>query len=356
MTDVFADIVLDGEISIEDPDTGRAESWMNGNHRYDLPHPDGRHKANGWMRMTNLAGAFADQRQLQEWELRTQLLGIHRRPDIIDQLIAEPLDGLDDKTRKSLLSRYATTLKDVGGGNVGAARGNMAHAAVEAEYAGVPLNLRPRLRAKLDNYLTKMASHGLVTVPGLQERIVLLEEFEVAGKLDNVVWDQEWNIHRIADLKTQRAFYSWLEIVIQLKGYTSAPLIWEGPKTGGRWVEFPVPLDPSTGIVAWMPHEHPDGDPDAVDIFEVEIWHGRRLLELAHEIVKERAAAKSKTRPWAGVRGTFVSASEAWSRRLAEAQSMDELRQVWAGVKLAGFTELLVPQARERFKEIQEGA
>lgn len=326
--------------------------------RYRLPNRDGSERKGGWMRATNLAGAISDQRALQDWELRTQLWGMRANVEIVDEFLLDRV--FDDpeaeaKDVRESLDGYIKRLKTAGKGDLGAQRGTIRHAMVEAEHAGLPVFVRARMRAQLDAYRASLADGGLVALPGMQERTVLNERYGVVGTLDNVVHDQAWAVNRIADLKTFKAFYSWLENVIQFHVYATSDAVLD--RTSWTWNDWPVKVDPSVALIAWMPHEHPErADGVGVDLYEVDIWRGEALTRVALQVVEQRAAAKSKRAPWGRPRarsGDVVLLSERWARRVAETQNMAELTAVVAGAKQAGIWEVVEDLARDRYKALR---
>lgn len=105
------------------------------------------------------------------------------------------------------------------------------------------------------------------------------------------------------DLKTQRSFWSYLEIAGQQFGYDSAPWTWEGPNTpAGRWV--PSPANTLTGLmpenrgkrVALLAHMPQADGPEQlpVEIHEVSLEFGRRVLDVALDNVNLRSIGASK--------------------------------------------------------------
>jgi hypothetical protein len=327
------------------------------NGRYPLPHADGRPKSRGWRRASKFAGSIEDMVALSEWHQRGILIGAHERPDIIDALIAEDLAGLEPKVRYKVLMGYVGRLTEVAKCSMGAANGTLRHSMVEARHEGRPFNMRPRLKARLDNYELALAEAQLRPLPHMNERVILVEEFEVAGRLDTVMWDGIWNVHRIADLKTAKNFYGWLSIVVQLWLYSQSPVVWD--KAKDCWVDMPIAIDPSTALVNWMPEQHPDRDND-VDIYEIDIFHGRRLAELIRQILIERDAAKAEqTRnrvPWGRVRPVADQAltlTERYAARLRSAGSEAEVKAVGTAARQAGCAmDALIPIGRERISEL----
>jgi hypothetical protein len=111
-------------------------------------------------------------------------------------------------------------------------------------------------RRALVLYQEALKRHQLVAVEGMQERIVLVEELEACGRIDNVLEDRnalELDLRvrpeaagpgnqgplYVADLKTQRRFWTWLEIKAQQACYNHAVAMWDGRVLGGHAASEP---------------------------------------------------------------------------------------------------------------------
>jgi hypothetical protein len=321
--------------------------------RYRLPNRDGSARKGGWTRATNLASAISDTKALGDWECRMTLLGVREalnallreHEQVIYGLTESPLGPLMDldvtgltpgELRKALMDMVGA-FKTLAKAELGATRGNLAHQMIEDHHAGIPqsFGVPPETLEKLPAYITKLSLHKLEALPGMQERQVMVESLGACGTLDNILRDtlRPAVFDFIADLKTQKRFWSWLEIACQLALYAHGDAMWD-PRAA-RWVEMP-PVNQERALVAWMPWEHPSGDPE-VDIYEVDIVRGWEALQTAHAAYNLRAAAKAKGDPWGWVRpAPRVSLVEAYGARLRDASTRAEGSAVYAEATAAG--------------------
>jgi hypothetical protein len=286
--------------------------------RYIFPDPPGYKRtkgaAAGFMRMTNLASAFSDQRRLQLWRERMILLGIREDEGLLfDELAAEALERMDPTDLRNYLERFANQCADRAGAGNGARRGTARHLMVQHALETGTLTGHRRMRLQLASLFTALERHGLEPISGWAERRVCNPGYHVIGTLDMRVRDIATEEEGILDLKTQRSFWSYLEIAGQQFGYDSAPWVWEGPYNDtGRWVE--APKNTLTGLmpenvgkrVALLAHMPQDPGPDQlpVEIHEVSLEFGKEVLDTALENVRLRSigAATKAGRRIGGVR------------------------------------------------------
>jgi hypothetical protein len=212
---------------------------------------------------------------------------------------------------------------------LGATRGNLAHQMVEHHHAGLPAaaGTPQETLDKLPDYVSKLPLHKLEALPGMQERQVMVESLGACGTLDNILRDllrdhvePEFSDF-IADLKTQKRFWSWLEISCQLALYAHGDAMWNPVR--GVWEDMP-PVNQELALVAWMPWEHPSGDPQ-VDMYEVDIVRGWGALQTAHAAYNLRAQAKRKGDPWGWARpAPRVGLLEAYGARFRDVSTHEE--------------------------------
>ena len=276
--------------------------------RYRLPNRDGSHHPGGWMRATNLASALSDQRALMIWEAERILLGVRARPDLVDELSVMDVYAMEPAILRKELGRLVELAKQYAKADEGARRGRARHDMVERWHtAGVETGT-PAMRAQLSSYRAVLDAHGLVAVPGLQERVIIVEELNVAGRLDTVLEDTAASMARgnpdwrIADLKTQRAFWSLMEVRAQLAIYAHADAMWN--EETGRYEDMP-PVDQELGHVMWMPKDRPEDWPADhaydVQVLDIDLVKGWSTALRAYEICQDRSEAKSA----ATLRGMF---------------------------------------------------
>ncbi len=321
--------------------------------RYRLPNRDGSAHKGGWTRATNLASAISDTKALGDWECRMTLLGVREAlvglytvgpmqlPPELATLCSIPIDELEPGQIRSELMQLVGTFKALAKAELGATRGNLAHKMVEHHHAGIPNpdGVPPETLEKLPSYVERLQVHKLQALPGMQERQVMVESLNVVGTLDNILRDllrthveQELHDH-IADLKTQKRFWSWLEIACQLSLYAHGDAMWDA--RAARWVDMP-PVNQEQALVAWMPWEHPTENPQ-VDIYAVDIVKGWKAVQVAHEVYGLRSAAKAKGDPWGWLRPVpRIGLVEAYGARLRDVSTRAEASKVFQEASAAG--------------------
>jgi hypothetical protein len=175
-------------------------------------------------------------------------------------------------------------------------------------------------RAAFTLYELALQRHKLTALPGMQERRVLVEELEVVGTLDNVTSDDLGQL-QIADLKTQRRFWTWLEIAAQLACYAHADAMWDAERE--RWTDMP-PVKRDIALVLWMPRGG-----DQVEVFEVDIEAGWKTAQLAFQVVQDRSGGKSARNPRGRLRpAPMLTETERFAARFAACATMAEGRRL----------------------------
>jgi hypothetical protein len=255
----------------------------------------------GWKRMTNLAGAFADQRALQIWLEWKAWMGLRAGDGILfDEWMAEAVESLSVQEQKDLVTRYAEAARKEAGGNVAARKGTARHTMLEGYLKTGEVRGTRTMRQQMDSLLLALEEHELDALPGWAERRVWHPAAGgTMGTLDMGVSCRRTGQIGILDLKTQGRFYTFQEIAAQQYGYDSAPWFWDGPADeSGGWVGTPtwnlegVPGGEFEGRrVALLAHMPLDLSP--VRIIEVPLDYGKEVLECAAENVRLRSIGKS---------------------------------------------------------------
>ena len=255
----------------------------------------------GWRRMTNLAGAFADQKALQDWLEWKAWMGLRDGDGILfDEWMAEQPDELSVADQKALTKKYGERARDAAGGRTAARKGTARHTMLET-YLNTGRRTGTRsMMIQLDSLIEALEQHDLEPIPGWAERRVWHPAAGgTMGTLDLAVSCRRTGQRGIMDLKTQGRFYTYQEICAQQFGYDSAPWVWQGPPDDtGRWV----------ANEAWDLMGHPDGelagkrvallahmplDMSPVRIIEVDLGYGAAVLACAAENVRLRSIGKS---------------------------------------------------------------
>ncbi len=277
--------------------------------RYIFPDPPGYVRPKGarpgFMRMTNLAGAFSDQIRLQHWRERMILLGLRTEEGetLYDEFMAADVEGMDPDDAKAYLEKMADRIADAAGAGHGARRGTARHTMLQVfQETGVITGHRT-MRLQLESLFDALERHHLDIIPGWSERRVCNTAYHVMGTLDLGVMCRLTGQCGILDLKTQRKFWSYLEISGQQEGYDSAEWVWEGPPTrDGHWSKAPdwdllgVPGGEFEGrrvaLLAHMPQE-PGPNQLPVEIHEVALDYGHKVMTTALENVRLRSIGAS---------------------------------------------------------------
>lgn len=261
-----------------------------------------------WMRMTNLAGAFADQRALQLWLEWKLMMGLRAGDGLIfDEWMAEAIELLTPEEQKELSQQYAEAARNAAGASDGARRGTARHTMLEGYLKTGQVNGTRSMKLQMSSLLQALDAHGLDFLPGWSERRVWHPlAGGTMGTLDCGVMCRFTGQIGILDLKTQGRFYSFLEIAGQQYGYDSAPWVWTGP---------PDPTGFWTRNESWNLLGHPDGEYPGrrvallahmpqqpgpgqlpVRIIEVPLDYGQEVLEIAARNVELRSIGRSEAK------------------------------------------------------------
>jgi hypothetical protein len=260
---------------------------------------------------TNLAGAIVESRQLGIWDRERSQIGLALRPDLVERLsfatrkaLAEGADFNERHTYKDLaaeLELIHKEAKQTAGGNAAAQAGTNRHDVWETAVGRDESSLfgTPQINAQIQALNELLERKGLKRVLGLQERTVRNVHLRAAGRFDDVLITtrdipfsaSEGGIIRkgtllMADLKTKkRAFWSWLEVRIQLAVYATAEYMLAcdtyvpGPK-------FHVSQD--WGVIMRMP-----ADGGAPELSRCNLRVGLAHAELARAVCDARSEGKS---------------------------------------------------------------
>ncbi len=321
------------------PDAENPERITGG--RYRLPDLDGSPRKGGWQRVTTLVKAIGDARMLDLWHQRELIRGLVLRPDLYDLACATLSTTTDVAALREELEGLASRALLAAGSDAGANTGTAFHGFTEAQDAGLMHYARRKWHGKLRSYAEGLTAHQLKVVPEYVERRVVVLRYGCAGTLDRLLWDETAGVLRVGDLKSQKRFWTWLEVSAQLAAYQMADAMWSRERLS--YIEMPRVAD-DLAVVAWMPVDHPDGG-DGVDFFDVDLEAGREHLELCHRVDRARSAARSTGQTVGLLRPVpELSRVEAYARRLNAVASSSEGSALWAEVTtvgLAGTPELI---------------
>jgi len=269
--------------------------------RYRFPAPPGaKPSSNGWMRMSNLAGAFSDQRALQLWLERETLKGLRIADDLYDELCAAPPEALTGDYLEALADRA----RERAGANAASIRGTARHTMFQGFQELGVIHGNTVMRSQLGELLDVLDACGLDLLPEFSERVIWHPIADgTCGRIDARVRCRRTGQEGILDLKTKaKKFWTFQEVAGQQAGYDSALLIWEGPPNeDGRLAPAPrnnlIGTSPEcrgkrVALIAHMPQASgPESPP--VHIREVDVEYGRAVLETAAENVRLRSLGKA---------------------------------------------------------------
>jgi hypothetical protein len=315
-----------------------------------LPGEEGTKAGGDWVprgvqSATNLAGSISETRGLGIWERQRSQLGLALDAALYERM-AQALrsalaDGVDLNEKLSSTPRgqqLAAELelihdeaREICGANMAARVGTALHdgwekrapAGTQIPGAGEVLFGQTGEGEMFERLEALLAEKGLERVPGLQERVVRNVALNAAGRFDDIlrttrdiVWNDSpplWKITPemmdkpvpvtripagtllMADLKTKRkAFWTWLEVRIQLAVYATAEWMLEQRRLGlslTEWTYAPGPkhhVSQEWGVVLHMPQ---DGAPPSLK--RINLVAGLRAAKLARAVCDERSEGKA---------------------------------------------------------------
>ncbi len=277
--------------------------------RYRYPDPPGyvrpKGMTAGWMRMTNLASAFSDQKRLQAWRERMIMLGLRTAEGevLYDELMAAGVDQMDPLEAKDFLEKMADKVADAAGAGHGSRRGTARHTMLQVFQESNVLTGSRTMRLQLHSLQSALVEHHLEPLPGWSERRVCNTSIGTMGTLDLGVRCLLTGQVGIMDLKTQRRFWTFQEIAGQQWGYDGADWVWEGPPDRtGAWIEPPAwNLTGARGgefegrRVALLAHMPQASGPQQlpVEIYEVALDYGQEVMRQALGNVQLRSIGAS---------------------------------------------------------------
>lgn len=259
--------------------------------KYELPHPH-TGELTKFPRATSLAHAIDSKDGLIKWLNRTTLLGIKSDPELLDEI-----DLFDDPREVNKSLDYVIDQAQLLAGNSEASeRGTAIHAwTEEVECHGLPIEQVPAIfRPKIQAYMDCLKSYGIITPPGMVERLVWNEKVGHVGTLDRV-WQLVDGTLVIGDVKTSKTTslrYGLLGFAMQTAIYADADAMWDAESQS--WVDMPA-ISEAFSIVAHVP-----SDRDAsCELISLDLTEGRKALELAMSISEMRnSSAKTVPNLW----------------------------------------------------------
>lgn len=187
--------------------------------RYLVVPPEGG-KPVGYTRATTIAKTLDDTSALMSWGERMTALGLAQRPDLLAQV-----DDLRDDTKQ--LNRLCEKAKEAGGATVRRDLGTALHSILERSWTD-PDYVPPA--SHVDDVTAvhrQLELAGLTPVEGMHERIVVNDQWRIAGTFDLLLRDNATQKLLIADIKTGSSVkYGSVGFAIQLCIYASADALY----------------------------------------------------------------------------------------------------------------------------------
>lgn len=224
--------------------------------RYEIASP-ATGEVKGRTRATGIAQTLSDKFGLGAWQTRMTAIGLAHNPELLAGVAANASIDQDNKVLDEICAEAAVRA----GSRLKADLGTHLHHFTELVDRGAD----PRIPEPYDRDVAayrKMIDHtGLRIVPGMIERVVLLDELNIAGTFDRIVELAGLPLPLIADIKTGDIEYKGNEISIQLAVYAHGEVLWRPDGFD------PMPeVDQHTGLIIHMPVEQAECTLHLVDL------------------------------------------------------------------------------------------
>lgn len=260
--------------------------------RYVLPDPvTGQERS--WTRVTTAAKAMEDTYNLSQWQMRMVAYGIAISPHLVMQAASfkkEDVVSGDDKNVKKDLQDIAQRALEAAGGDQGARVGTGLHNFTDRIDHGEKLVFAPAPYDKaIEAYVRLLQHHKLRTNPDWIERVIVVPELGLAGKLDRLLEIEGFRELLVGDLKSQKTMeFGSLGIALQQAAYAHATFVWD---VDAEIYTAPPPINQELALVMHVPSTRPG----EATLHGVDIVRGWELLNLA---IKVRAARSEKNLTW----------------------------------------------------------
>jgi hypothetical protein len=236
--------------------------------RYRLPTDDGMSgKSHLHTRVTTIASVLPSSYGLSLWSSDRVAWAMAQRPDLCALLQSVPVD--DVKTIREVRAKAEIISAMDQGANLGTATHNVLHRVDKGEpIESIHQQFWPDIRA----YLQLLVDNGLGVIPDLIERVVRMRDYDIAGRLDNIMAESDGSLV-VVDIKTKGDPEKVHEIATQLAPYANADEMYD--ESTGRF----VPMPPVRRDYALMIHIHPGSG--VATIKKIDIRRGLWSVEVA---------------------------------------------------------------------------
>lgn len=236
--------------------------------RYRLPTDSGMSgKSHLHTRVTAIASVLPSSYGLSLWSSDRVAWAMAQRPDLCALLQSVPVD--DVKTIREVRAKAEIISAMDQGANLGTATHNVLHRVDKGEpIESIHQQFWPDIKA----YLQLLVDNGLTVIPELIERVVRMRDYDIAGRLDNIMAEADgWLV--VVDIKTKGDPEKVHEIATQLAPYANADEMYD--ESTGRF----VPMPPVRRDYALMIHIHPGSG--VATIKKIDIRRGLWSVEVA---------------------------------------------------------------------------
>ncbi|HVM07170.1 MAG TPA: hypothetical protein VM345_01805 [Acidimicrobiales bacterium] len=224
-----------------------------------------------YTRVTTFAETIDDRYNLERWKQRMTAVGIAARPDLYAQVASTPVAD------KSTLNKLCDQAVEAAKGSAGANLGTALHRFTERIDSGEPINVPAPWNADIDAYQQTMNAAGVEVQREFIERVVVIDQLELAGTFDRLVRLPGHPLPLIADLKTGATLdYSWGAIAIQLACYANASRLYD---IASDSTDAMVDVDRERALVIHLPA----GTANCV-LYEVDIAAGWTAAQLCADV------------------------------------------------------------------------
>lgn len=363
MTGADLELMTSGDLGDDTRRSPRPWGYAEDLGRYWLPDPadpaswepgsiGAAHFPRGYMRTTNLIGAYSDTRALAIWEQGKGLRGLRARPDLYADLATCELDENGDLSYSDARRIFGEALRH-GGADQAAAQGTAQHKVLEARLRTGELIGTPEMQDGQLALEALLKRHLLAPAAEYAERIVVNTHLRCAGRFDVPLWDHDPNRPStqspllMADLKTKaKPFWTVLEQRAQLAVYARADAMWDERQ---ECYVTPPAFDLTRGVLMQLPQGGGE-----VRLLRMDLTKGWATACRAREVVDDRAEAKSAPM----LRDIVMTPPAAeglayWSTRLRLVSSLAEGSEVLAEAEKV-FGEGYTEELSELYSQAQE--
>jgi hypothetical protein len=205
---------------------------------------DGSKKTKLHTRVTTFASTLEDRYNLEKWALRMVALGLVKRSDLYALVASTHPDD------KQALNDLCDQAKKAANADAKANMGTALHAMCQRVDEGEDITFPEPVQSDVAAYRAAMDKAGIVVIPDMIEKVVVLNDLNLAGKFDRGV--TFGSSKYIADLKTGADLTFGMDsIAVQLACYANADSLYE-PKTK-KHTPMPGDIDKDLAIVIHLP-------------------------------------------------------------------------------------------------------